>query len=113
MKSSKQHLYEGMYVIDATIGDQARTQAVERIKSEITKQGGEILKVHDWGRKRLAYEINGRKDGYYFIIYFQVNPASINELWREYHLDTTILRFITLQVDEVKEQISFKQIGER
>ena len=113
MENKKQHLYEGMYVVDATISDQARTAVLERIKTDINKLGGNILKIHDWGRKRLAYEINGRRDGYYFILYFEVKPSAINELWREYHLDTTILRFLNLRVDEVQEEIKFKPLGER
>lgn len=113
MENEKQNLYEGMYVVDATIGDQARTGILDRIKSDINKQGGNIIKVHDWGRKRLAYEINGRRDGYYFIIYFEVRPSAINELWREYNIDPIILRFLTLRVDEPQEEIKFKHLGDR
>lgn len=45
------NLYEGMYVISATLSDDARNKALERIKEGITSRDGEIVKTHDWGRK--------------------------------------------------------------
>ena len=66
----RKNLYEGMYILSATLSDDARNKALDRIQNGITSRGGEILKIHAQGRKRLAYEIDGHREGYYYIIYF-------------------------------------------
>ena len=110
MKETKQNLYEGMYVIKATLSDDARHKALEKIQSGITSHGGEILKIHDQGRRRLAYEIEGHREGYYYLIFFQVKPAAVAELWKEYHLNEDLVRFITLTADKVLDKIEFKAL---
>ena len=110
MSENKQNLYEGMYVISATIGDDARRKVLEKIQAGITSRGGEILKIHDQGRRRLAYEINNHREGYYYLIFFKVKPAAISELWQEYHLNDDLVRFITLTTEKVLEKIEFKTL---
>jgi small subunit ribosomal protein S6 len=112
MKEKRKNLYEGMYVISASLSDDARSKALERIKEGISRHGGEVLFMHDWGRKRLAYEINGHREGFYYILYFEVNPSAIAEMWHEYHLNEDLVRFITLRTDKVVEKIEFKTLQE-
>lgn len=106
----KKNLYEGMYIISATLSEEARSKALDKVTDGITAAGGEILKVHDQGRKRLTYEIEGHKEGHYFVLYFDLPGTEINKLWREYHLNEDLLRFITLRTDEVMEKIEFKSL---
>lgn len=113
MKEGRQNLYEGMYVISATLSDDARNKAFEKILNGITQRGGEIVKIHDQGRRRLAYEIEGHKEGYYFIVYFNLKPSGIAELWQEYHLHEDLVRFITLRTEKVMEKIEFKALEEQ
>lgn len=112
MNEEKKNLYEGMYILSATLSDDARTKALDRIQNGITSRGGEILKIHAQGRKRLAYEVDGHREGYYFIIYFDVKPSAINELWQEYHLNEDLIRFLTLRADKVLDKIEFKSLVE-
>lgn len=109
----KDNLYEGMYILSATLSDDARQKALDKIQAGITSRGGEILKIHAQGRKRLAYEIDGHREGYYFIVYFNSNPDAIAELWQEYHLNEDLVRFITLRAEEVLEKIEFKTLVEQ
>lgn len=111
MKERNQ-LYEGMYILNATLSEDARTKALERITSEITSRGGEIHKIHDQGRKKLAYEIRGSREGYYFLLYFSAPSTALAELWREYHLNEDLLRFLTLRAEEVKEVLEYKKLPE-
>lgn len=113
MSQDKQHLYEGMYIISASLSDDARNKAFQKIQTGITQRGGEILKIHDQGRRRLAYEIDGHREGYYYIIYFNLKPSAIAELWQEYHLNEDLVRFITLRADKVMEKIEFKALEEQ
>jgi small subunit ribosomal protein S6 len=108
----RNHLYEGMYILNPTLSEDARKRALERITSGITGSGGEIHKVHDQGRRKLSYEIRGSREGHYFLIYFSAPTGKLAELWREYHLNEDLLRFMTLKTDEVKETIEFKKLPE-
>lgn len=112
MSQEKNNLYEGMYVISAKLSEDARSKAIEKIKDGIVSRGGEIRKMHDQGRKRLAYEIDGHREGHYFILYFEVQPSAIAEMWHDYHLSEDLIRFITLSTDKVCETIKFKPLAE-
>ncbi|HEV8052589.1 MAG TPA: 30S ribosomal protein S6 [Parachlamydiaceae bacterium] len=113
MSELKQNLYEGMYVISATLSDDARTKALQKIQTGITQRGGEIVKLHDQGRRRLAYEIDGHREGHYYIVYFNLRTSGIAELWQEYHLNEDLIRFITLRTDKVMDKIEFKSLEEQ
>jgi small subunit ribosomal protein S6 len=106
-------LYEGMYILRANLSEDARQKALERLQSEITERGGSIEKLHDQGRRRLAYEIDGNREGYYYLFYFMAPTTAISELWHEYHLNEDLLRFITLRAEKVVEKIEFKSLGEQ
>ncbi len=112
MNQQKQNLYEGMYIIKATLSDDARHKALDRIQNGITSRGGEMVKIHDQGRRRLAYEIDGHREGHYFILYFNAKPAAVAELWQEYHLNEDLIRFITLRAEKVMDKIEFKALEE-
>lgn len=110
MTQHKQQLYEGMYVISATLSDDARNKALDKIQNGIVSHDGEIMKLHDQGRRRLAYAIDGHREGYYYVLYFKVKPSAIAELWHDYHLNEDLVRFITLTADKVVEKIEFKPL---
>lgn len=113
MNQMRQNLYEGMYVISATLSDDARHKALDRIQAGITNHGGEIKKLHEQGRRRLAYEIDGHREGYYYLLYFTAPTQVIAELWQEYHLNEDLIRFITLRAEKVMEKIEFKPLAEQ
>ncbi len=109
-KQVRKQLYEGMYILSATLSDDARQKALDKITSGITDRGGEIHKIHDQGRKKMAYEIDGKREGHYFLIYF-TSPANVlNDLWRDYHLNEDLIRFVTMTADQVMEKVEFKPL---
>lgn len=108
MNKDRNFLYEGMYIISTTLSEDARKKAMEKIQSGITENGGEVHKLHDLGRRKLAYDIHGKKEGHYFVLFFSINPGCMNDLWKEYHLHEDLMRFMTLRADEVKEELPFK-----
>ena len=113
MKTEKPNLYEGMYILSATLSDDARNKALDKIQGGIANHGGEIVKLHHQGRKRLAYEIDGHREGYYYLLFFTVNPSAIAELWHEYHLNEDLVRFLTLRAEKVMEKVEFKPLVEQ
>lgn len=110
MKKDKKCLYEGMYIISATLSEEARKKAFEKIVQGIQDKAGEIHKVHEMGRKRLAYEIGGKREGYYYVLFFSVAPHAIDELWKEYHLHEDLIRFMTLRSEGVQETLEFQPL---
>ncbi|MBS0623088.1 MAG: 30S ribosomal protein S6 [Verrucomicrobia bacterium] len=108
----KKELYEGMYILSATLSDDARNKALEKITSGIEQVGGQIHKVHDQGRKKIAYEIRGAREGHYYLLYFTAPKGVLADLWRDYHLNEDLLRFLMLKTDEVKQELTFKQLPE-
>ncbi|MFN0064810.1 MAG: 30S ribosomal protein S6 [Chlamydiales bacterium] len=112
MTKERKQLYEGMYILSSTLSEGARAKALEKIQAEIGESGGEVHKTHDQGRKKLAYEIRGSREGHYYLLYFSLPTTALNELWKGYHLNEDLLRFMMLRTDEVKEEIEFKQLPE-
>lgn len=110
MAKQKHHLYEGMYILSATLSDDARQKALEKITAGISERTGEVHKIFEQGRRKLAYEIDGRREGYYYILYFSAPSRSMIDMWKEYHLNEDLIRFLTLRVDLVPENLEFKQI---
>lgn len=102
-----------MYIISARLSDEARNKALNKITDGITSHGGEIHKIHDEGRKRLAYEIEGHREGHYYVIYFTVAPDAVKEMWQDYHLSEDLIRFLTLTANEVREKLEFKPLVEQ
>ena len=112
MSNEESRLYEGMYILSCALSEEARQRAFQRIEDDIKEQGGEIVKVHEQGRQRLAYEVARQRDGHYYLVYFKVKPSAIDFLHRAYHLMEDLLRFITLRAEEARETIEFKPVGE-
>jgi small subunit ribosomal protein S6 len=99
-------VYESAILINAALDDEAIKNLIGRVKENITTNGGEILEIEDWGRKRLAYQVKKSKIGYYAIFRFNSLPDIIPKLERYYQLDETILRYLTITLSkEALEQI--------
>jgi len=111
MPKSRTHLYEGMYILSATLSEEARNKAIEKITSSINHHAGEVKKIFNQGRKKLAYEINKRREGHYYVVYFTAASSSMPELWREYQLNEDLIRFMTLRAETVPEKIEFKTLA--
>jgi small subunit ribosomal protein S6 len=112
MEKQQERLYEGMYVLSAHLSEDARGKAFEGIKERITARGGQIKKIHEQGRRRLAYEIDRQRDGYYYLVYFTIDPNHINEMWEEYRRNENLLRFLMIRTDTVMEELKFKALPE-
>lgn len=99
-------VYESAILINAALDDEAIKNLIGRVKETITTNGGEILEIEDWGRKRLAYQVKKSKIGYYSIFRFNSSPELIPKLERYYQLDETILRYLTISLSkDALEQI--------
>ncbi len=109
-KKERKGLYEGMYILSATLSDDSRKKGFDKIVEGITSKGGEIHKIHEQGRKKLAYEIDGKREGYYYVLYFTVPTQAIRDLWKEYHLHEDLIRFMTMRTEKILDHLEFKSL---
>jgi small subunit ribosomal protein S6 len=91
--------YESTVIINASLDDAQIEAIVARISEMITKNRGAITALNRWGRKRLAYSINKKTNGYYVNFEFTAPPSLIATLERSYQLDEMILRYLTIALD--------------
>ena len=110
MTKKNQGLYEGMYILSSVLSDDSRKKAWDKIVDGITEKGGKIKKEHEMGRRKMAYEIDGKKEGYYYVLFFEAPTSIIADLWKEYHLHEDLIRFMTMRTDAVLESLEFKPI---
>lgn len=89
--------YEVTAIVKSDLSEEDVTTLIERIEKVITKRHGIIVKIDKWGKRRLAYEINKQKDGYYFLIDCVGDGPIIAEIERNYKIDDRILKFITIK----------------
>ncbi|NBJ69803.1 MULTISPECIES: 30S ribosomal protein S6 [Clostridia] len=92
--------YEIMYIIRPDMEEEAQTALIERFNGILTDNGAEIEKVDEKGKKRLAYEINDYRDGYYIIINFKSDDQAINEFDRLAKFSDDIIRHIIVREDD-------------
>ena len=91
--------YEIMYIIRPNIEEEARKEVVEKFDNILTSNGATIEKTEELGSKRLAYEINDFRDGYYVLINFEGNEDAVNEFDRQAKFSEDIIRHIAIRVD--------------
>lgn len=111
MTKDRKRLYEGMYIINSNLSEDARKKALEKITKAIEEKKGEIHKIHDMQKRKFAYEIEKKREGYYYLIYFSIDTSHMKELWDEYLLHEDIIRFMTTRADEVLETLEFKPLA--
>ena len=92
-------VYESVALINATLEDPQIDSIIDKIQDFIVKQGGTIRTLDKWGRKRLAYPINKKNNGFFVVIEFESQGDVIAKLNRYYALDEQVLRHLTIQLD--------------
>jgi small subunit ribosomal protein S6 len=97
---SKKKIYETTFIVNAALDDPQIDAEIERVKEVIVKNGGEIRDVNKWGRKRFAYPIKKKNNGFYAVIEFTAPSDAIAKLERHYQLDENILRYLTIVLDK-------------
>ena len=84
--------YEVMYVVDAALEDSARSELINRFNELVVKNGGEVERVDEWGKRRLAYAIDYKTEGYYVLMSFTSDAAFPKELDRVLGITTGMMR---------------------
>ena len=88
--------YELLFFVAPNIDEEARLAAMKRIETTIAEGNGVIDNVDEWGKRKLAYEINGQAEGEYTLIDFHADPANIAELNRVLRITDAVERFMVV-----------------
>ena len=94
--------YEVVYIIDPAVEDEARKTLIARFNELITGNGGSVDKVEEWGRKRLAYAIDYKTEGYYVLVNFQAEADLPKELERNLQISDSVIRYQVIKLIERK-----------
>ena len=97
--------YELVYVIDAALEDEARKAVIDRFNGMIEQNGGKVTKVDEWGKRRLAYPINYKTEGYYLLVNFESEATLPREIERNMQIAETILRYLIVKVEEKRSNV--------
>ena len=92
--------YETVFIATPVLSDAQMKEAVAKYVSFIKENGGEIVYEQDWGLKKLAYPIQKKTTGFYYLIEFKAEPEVIAKLELQYRRDERIIRFLTFAMDK-------------
>lgn len=100
---AENRVYEVMFIAAAETSDEDVAKLIETLTTLIETEGGTIVKTDDMGRRRLAYPINKKNDGYYVLFEIEGSGKEIAELERRMRVNDTIMRYLTVRVDEERK----------
>ena len=89
--------YELALVVNAKIEDEAREAVVEKEKSYVARYGGTVTEVEEWGKKRLAYEVQKMREGFYYFIQFEADATCPAEVERHVRIMDNVLRYLVVK----------------
>jgi small subunit ribosomal protein S6 len=99
----KMSYYEKVVIFDTNLDDSAVEETVGKMKDVIVRQGGEILKSENWGRRKLAYELNKHQKGNYILLLFKAPPATIIELEKLCKVLDSVIKFMVVKLSKKKQ----------
>ena len=98
--------YELIYIIDTGLEEAARKELIEKVSALITNNGGEIEKVDEtWGKRRLAYAIDYKTEGWYVLVNFQAPAELPRELERNLKINENVLRYLVVKLEEKRSAV--------
>lgn len=89
--------YELALVVNAKIEDEAREAVVEKAKGYVTRYGGTVTEVEEWGKKRLAYEVQKMREGFYYFIQFEADATCPAEVERHVRIMDNVMRYLVVK----------------
>lgn len=97
--------YEVMYVVDTALEDSARSELINRFAELVAKNGGEVERIDEWGKRRLAYAINDKPEGYYVLVTFKGPSELPREIERNMGISEDVLRCLIIKLEEKKHSV--------
>jgi small subunit ribosomal protein S6 len=99
---TRMNKYELCVVVNAKIEEEERLSTINKVKELVEKYGGQIADVDEWGKKRLAYEIQKMREGYYYFIHFDAESSTPAEIESRIRIMDNVIRYLCVKQDEPK-----------
>ena len=97
--------YELIYIIDTATEETVRKELIEKFNGIVTANGGEVVKVEEWGKRRLAYAIDYKTEGYYVYVAFNASAELPKELTRNLQINESVIRSQIVKLLEKKSSV--------
>ena len=94
------HKYELAVVLNAKLEEDDKTASLDKVKALIERFGGQITNVDDWGKKKLAYEIQKMNEGFYYFIQFDAEANAPAEIESRIRIMDNVIRYLIVRADE-------------
>ena len=91
--------YELAVVVSAKIEDEDRAATIEKVKEYITRFGGTVTEVDEWGKRKLAYEIQKMREGFYYFVLFESDAACPAEVEKRVRIMENVIRYLCVRQD--------------
>ncbi len=90
--------YETIFILKPSLSEEETLVIIEKIKGIIEQQGGEIAAVENWGKRKLAYEVQNERKGVYIVIHFKGPGTALREIERNYRISESIIKYMTIKI---------------
>lgn len=91
--------YEIMYIINPTVLEEGREALMAEVNELLTSRGATIAKTDKWGERKLAYDINKKKSGFYVLTTFEIDGLKLAEIEAKLNITESIMRYIIVKLD--------------
>jgi small subunit ribosomal protein S6 len=92
--------YELAVVVSANVDDEVRNATLEKVKKLIERFGGQITNIDDWGKKKLAYDIQKMSEAFYYFVQFDAEPTAPAEIEHRMRIMDNVIRYLCVKQDE-------------
>ncbi len=110
--SSTGHRYETIIILKPTLSDEEIGTTVNKIKEIIVKEGGEVIEIENWGKRKLVYDVKKQKKGNYILLRYKGKGTIVSELERHCRLEDAVIRFLTVKLKGKEAKRAQEAIGE-
>ena len=93
--------YEGVFIITPDLSNDASKGVVAQIQDLVSKNGGRVDGLQEWGRRRLAYKIRKKQEGHYVVFNFQMDTANTKKFEQLLRLNDNLLRFLLVSKEQL------------
>ena len=101
--------FELMFIVDGTMPEEEATAVATTVQSFISSKGA-ILKADPWGRRRMAYPINKKQDGYYWVIAFECEPGEVDALKQQLRVNENVIRWMVTRPEHKKAVVPVETV---
>ena len=105
--------YENLVIVKPTLTEEEIKNTIAAVEEVITSNGGEISARDAMGIRKLAYPIAKNERGFFYVIYYTIEPATISEIERRFRINEELLRFVTIKYDTKREVTAWNQLVDK